>query len=89
MKTGKGTTYTIAIISADCDGLKEINDTYGHNAGDEYIKATVNLFKTVLPPERILFRMGGDEFLILLPSTSEETALLIVKLLKKKKQEKR
>lgn len=86
IKTHKDECYPIAIISADCDGLKEINDTYGHNAGDEYIKATVNLFKTVLPPERILFRMGGDEFLILLPSTSEETALLIVKLLKEKEK---
>lgn len=82
IKTHNDACYPLAIISADCDGLKEINDTYGHTAGDEYIKATVSLFQMVLPKERILFRMGGDEFLILLPSTSEEKALLLVDQLK-------
>lgn len=86
IKTHNETCYPIAIISADCDGLKEINDTYGHAAGDEYIKATVSLFQMVLPQERILFRMGGDEFLILLPATSEETALHLVKLMKEKEK---
>lgn len=86
IKTHNETCYPIAIISADCDGLKEINDTYGHAAGDEYIKATVSLFQMVLPQERILFRMGGDEFLILLPATSEETSLLLVKLMKEKEK---
>lgn len=79
--------YPIAIISADCDGLKRINDTYGHNAGDEYIKATVTLFKMVLPKKRILFRMGGDEFLVLLPGTSEEKAQLLINQLKEKQQQ--
>lgn len=78
--------YPLTIISADCDGLKEVNDTYGHNAGDEYIKAAVSLFKMVLPEERILFRMGGDEFLILLPSTSNEAALLLLKQLREKEK---
>lgn len=79
--------YPLAIISADCDGLKEINDTYGHNAGDEYIKATVTLFKMVLPKERILFRMGGDEFLVLLPGTSEKKAQLLIQQLKNTQQQ--
>lgn len=82
IKTHRDDCYPLAIISADCDGLKEINDTYGHTAGDEYIKATVSLFKMVLPQECILFRMGGDEFLALLPSVSEEKAFLLVKQLK-------
>lgn len=75
VKTHSDDYYPISIISADCDGLKKINDTYGHTAGDEYIKAAVNLFKKVLPGDSIMFRMGGDEFLILLPSTSKEAAL--------------
>lgn len=82
IKTHSDDCYPLSIISADCDGLKEINDTYGHTAGDEYIKATVSLFKMVLPKECILFRMGGDEFLVLLPSISEEKTLLFVKQLK-------
>lgn len=86
IKTHNDTCYPIAIISADCDGLKEINDTYGHLAGDEYIKATVSLFKMVLPKDRILFRMGGDEFIVLLPSTSEQAAQLLVEQLKEKEK---
>ncbi len=87
IKTHEDDCYPLAIISADCDGLKEINDTYGHVAGDEYIKATVDLFRMVLPQESILFRMGGDEFLALLPFTSEEKALLLVTQLKEKQQQ--
>lgn len=82
VKTHSDECYPLAIISADCDGLKIINDTYGHTAGDEYIKAAVDLFKMVLPSKRILFRMGGDEFLVLLPATTEETALRYVEQLK-------
>ncbi|MCX4339861.1 MAG: diguanylate cyclase [Lachnospiraceae bacterium] len=86
VKTHDDDCYPLAIISADCDGLKAINDTYGHIAGDEYIKAAVDLFKMVLPPERMLFRMGGDEFLVLLPGTSEEAALCLVEQLKEKQK---
>ncbi len=86
VKTHDDDCYPLAIISADCDGLKAINDTYGHIAGDEYIKAAVDLFKMVLPPERMLFRMGGDEFLVLLPGTSEEAALCFVEQLKEKQK---
>lgn len=82
IKMRKNDCYPLAIVSADCDGLKTINDTFGHTAGDEYIKAAVDLFKMDLPPERILFRMGGDEFLILLPATSEEKALSLVQQLR-------
>lgn len=78
--------YPIGVISADCDGLKRINDTYGHMAGDEYIKAAVSLFKLVLPRESIVFRMGGDEFIIILPSTSREAAALIAEQLKSKEK---
>lgn len=74
LNTRKNEQYPISIISADCDGLKIINDTYGHLVGDKYIKMASLLFRMVLPDESAVFRMGGDEFIILLPSTSEETA---------------
>lgn len=66
--------YPISVISADCDGLKKINDTYGHLVGDEYIRMASLLFRMVLPEDGAIFRTGGDEFIILLPSTPEETA---------------
>ena len=72
IKTHRDDCYPLAIISADCDGLQGNKRYIWAYCGDEYIKATVSLFKMVLPQECILFRMGGDEFLALLPSVSEE-----------------
>ena len=63
--------FPLGIISADCDGLKTINDLYGHPMGDEYIRMTATLLKSELPPEATLFRTGGDEFLALLPRTDD------------------
>ena len=59
----------LTVIIADCDGLKRINDRYGHAAGDEYIRWAKDAMKAVLPAEAKLFRMGGDEFLAVLPHT--------------------
>lgn len=59
----------ISVISADCDGLKQTNDVYGHFAGDEMIRMSAHLFKTTLPQDAVMFRMGGDEFLLILPHT--------------------
>lgn len=61
--------FPVGVISADCDGLKRINDAYGHHAGDELIRNTTSLFRVCMPEQSILFRMGGDEFLLLLPNT--------------------
>ncbi len=67
-------SFPMALITADCNGLKIINDTYGHLIGDEYIRMTSILFRTVLPENSIMFRTGGDEFILLIPDTDEETA---------------
>ena len=74
--------YPLAVISADCNKLKSVNDTYGHLAGDEYIRISASLLKSVLPEKSVIFRTGGDEFLIFLPETSEETALYYVECLR-------
>ncbi len=63
--------FPLGIISADCDGLKTINDLYGHPVGDEYIRMAATLLHTVLPLNAIKIRMGGDEFLAILPRTDE------------------
>ena len=66
--------YPVSIISADCDNLKKINDTYGHMIGDEYIRMCVSVMRSVLPENSCFFRMGGDEFLAFLPSTDPHRA---------------
>ncbi|MDW7740466.1 MAG: PAS domain S-box protein [Bacillota bacterium] len=64
----------ISIIMADLNGLKLINDTYGHTAGDEILITAADIFRDSCRHEDIISRFGGDEFVILLPATTEEEA---------------
>lgn len=64
--------YPISLIVADIDDLKVINDREGHAAGDAHILRCVNLMSSVLREDDVLYRVGGDEFVLLLPGTSGE-----------------
>ncbi len=66
--------HPIAVISADLDGLKLINDTLGHAEGDHYLQEGAEALKNALRASDILARTGGDEFVLLLPHTTQETA---------------
>ncbi|MEL7657441.1 MAG: GGDEF domain-containing protein, partial [Bacillota bacterium] len=59
-------------IILDLDGLKSINDEYGHLEGDYALKTTVQLIKSVLKKNDIIARTGGDEFLIILDCKSKD-----------------
>ena len=63
-----------SIISVDCDGLKDINDRYGHGVGDDYICFAADLLKKTLPKDSTIFRMGGDEFIAIVPNLNKESA---------------
>lgn len=67
--------FPVGIIIVDCDGLKEINDTYGHITGDEFIKMTGSVLKMSLPEKANIFRSGGDEFVIAIPGTELDDCL--------------
>lgn len=69
----------ISIIIGDLNGLKLINDAFGHKMGDLAIKAVANIMKRAVRKEDIVSRFGGDEFFILLPNTTEDTAKAIVR----------
>jgi diguanylate cyclase (GGDEF)-like protein len=60
-------------IMADIDGLKQINDHEGHAAGDAAIRAAANALRTRIRPDDLLFRWGGDEFLVIVPNSSLPT----------------
>ncbi len=70
--------YPLSILTLDCDGLKRINDTYGHMAGDKYILMTVDLMRGNLSEDSVLFRTGGDEFVAFLPNTPAARAAELV-----------
>lgn len=72
----------ISIIMADVNGLKLINDSFGHKEGDQLLIETAQLLNTFIREEDILARYGGDEFLILLPQTSKEAAEKVLKRIK-------
>ncbi|AXK72594.1 GGDEF domain-containing protein [Lysobacter sp. TY2-98] len=60
----------LALVMVDIDGFKSVNDTYGHAAGDDVICETALRVACGLRDVDTAFRLGGEEFLLLLPSTS-------------------
>lgn len=62
-----------ALIFADLDNLKHINDKYGHNEGDKYIMCAAKHLKT-FSPSAVISRIGGDEFMLLLPDICYDEA---------------
>ena len=58
----------------DLDGLKKVNDTDGHLAGDLYLRALATALAGVLRSGDEAYRIGGDEFVVLLPETAEARA---------------
>jgi diguanylate cyclase (GGDEF)-like protein/putative nucleotidyltransferase with HDIG domain len=67
----------MAVIMTDLDLLRDINNTYGHLAGDAVLKGIADIFRTQLRHYDVPARFGGEEFAILLPETSAEVAFEI------------
>ncbi len=71
--------FPLTIISADLDGLKLINDTMGHETGDNLLKSCVSVVQSSLRQSDIFARVGGDEFTAILPRTDKATGEDIVR----------
>ncbi|SPF56384.1 Diguanylate cyclase and metal dependent phosphohydrolase (fragment) [Candidatus Desulfosporosinus infrequens] len=78
-----GRNLPISIIMGDVNGLKIINDAFGHDKGDELLQKAAAAIKSACRADDIVARWGGDEFVILLPKTNTEEAEKIVKRIKK------
>ena len=66
-----------AIVICDVDGLKLVNDTMGHSVGDSLIKAAALVIQDSAPSSAVVSRIGGDEFVILLPQCSKEDLIAL------------
>ncbi|SDL44376.1 PAS domain S-box protein [Halarsenatibacter silvermanii] len=77
----------ISLIMLDVNGLKIINDTFGHEMGDRLLKKTSEILKDSIRQEDILARWAGDEFLILLPQTTSSEAEKIIERVENKCQQ--
>lgn len=68
----------IGLIMGDVNGLKLINDTFGHIEGDELLIQIAQVLKTVCQKEASIFRWGGDEFVVLIPDSDEKKCEKII-----------
>ena len=78
----------VTIVMGDLNGLKLINDTYGHARGDILLRNIAEILKESFRKEDIISRWGGDEFISILPKTSVKDAESIIKRIKELCKEK-
>jgi diguanylate cyclase (GGDEF)-like protein/PAS domain S-box-containing protein len=67
--------FPASIVIADVDGLKRINDNFGHMVGDKLIQRAAHILRSAFRAEDVVARMGGDEFAVLLPDADEAVLL--------------
>lgn len=73
-KEARERTLPLSVLMYDADRFKNVNDSYGHHAGDEVLRGIASLSRTAIRGGDTLGRLGGDEFAALLPATPQETA---------------
>jgi diguanylate cyclase (GGDEF)-like protein len=67
----------LSIIMCDINGLKLINDSFGHDSGDVLLKKAAEIIRKACRKEDIIARMGGDEFVVILPRTTADDTLKV------------
>ncbi len=77
----------LSLVFFDLDGLKQINDKYGHLAGDEILRKLASIIKGTIRSIDIVARYGGDEFCIIMPEVDEDTCRAFMNRLKREVQE--
>lgn len=78
METTRQMRLSLAVAMIDLDHFKSINDRHGHSVGDEVLVHFADLMRRELRPLDVAGRMGGEEFVLLLPNASEDGALQVV-----------
>lgn len=73
MTTMAGTEW-VAVFVIDLDDFKQVNDSFGHTAGDDRLCGVADVFRRSLRREDLVYRYGGDEFVVLAPVSGDEEA---------------
>lgn len=84
IERAKRTKSHIVVMEIDLDKFKQVNDTFGHAEGDRLLKAFARTLKESVRQSDILFRIGGDEFTVILPETNLHDAMEVAKRIQKK-----
>ncbi len=79
----EASSHIFSVVSIDIDHFKKVNDTFGHDAGDIVLRDLAKQMKSVSRADDLPCRVGGEEFLIVLPRTSETTAVQVAERLRK------
>ncbi len=77
----------LGIVVCDLDGLKVINDSLGHQAGDELLQNTADILRNTFRSSDIIARVGGDEFTVLVPQADQDILEKVVSRLRKSVEE--
>lgn len=76
--------FPVTVIMSDCNYLKRVNDSYGHEYGDLLLKRVGRILRQNLAEEDIVIRMGGDEFLLLCQNCAAAQADMLIRQLRQK-----
>ncbi len=79
LKNSKNENRSLSVIMMDLNKFKNINDTIGHDAGDEVLKQTSMIIQKILTDGDTIGRLGGDEFVLVLPNKNSSEAAVVAK----------
>ena len=82
MESGRQKGEPLALIVMDLDHFKQVNDTFGHGGGDAVLCGVVQCLREMLGPETLLARLGGEEFVVLLPGVALRDATAVAEQLR-------
>jgi diguanylate cyclase (GGDEF)-like protein/PAS domain S-box-containing protein len=82
LQAARQTATSLAVLAIDLDGFKEINDTLGHQVGDQVLQEVAGRMRGALRVSDMVARLGGDEFAVLLPTADVVTAARLARVLR-------
>lgn len=83
LRIKEGEIHALSAIMMDIDHFKSINDTYGHQSGNDILVAFANILRRFVGEEEILARYGGEEFVLVLPGMDKEEAIHLAEAIRK------